>query len=304
MFKGYIILNCQLKLTLSLILLGTLLGCSIPHRDKLDPNNYRKNLEIEKSNYDYFSAKYVGGKTGCFPPITKRLCSKHPKLQFDNSYKTIKRLEIEGFKISIKTHDLLKSETLNELIFLTTAELALQRGFPYFTQLNKIEIIACVSSYSADSYGSLSTNSLHNGGSTYSGTTNINRNKTCTENLSGNFIFFRNLSDLKEGVFYKPINSNLKIMPVLKLYFGTTPNISNKEVNSHNSKKNAEIETYYTRTNIKEAWKTIYDAKGLSVDLRKKHQINSSKPYNFKERGKYSEIKKNSVINQNKILIE
>jgi len=119
----------------------------------------------------------------------------------------------------------------------------------------------------------------------YSGKTYLNEDIVCHKSESGDFLFFQNESDLKNGVFYRYGNQDNwksknrdKLFPEKRLYIGTVPYLMGDDY----------VKEEYGIIHLSngEAWKDIYDTTGLLNDLRKKYKIDKSLPYEYKDKTK------------------
>lgn len=134
----------------------------------INPTNYRTKLDIERPDKSFYSAKYIGPASDCFPPITNRICE--PVTRETAIYLETAKLEMEEFHTTLSSPGAADRKFMDDMVFLATADLAKQRGYPYMTRLSTTEISSCHSTYSTNTYGSV--NSVTQ---TYSGNTYLNR---------------------------------------------------------------------------------------------------------------------------------
>jgi len=247
--------RCTNKITLlSFLMVIPLMfaGCaSTRDTGKLD------GFSIKKDAVTYYSGKYVGKEKDCFPPITKPICKSNPAYEID------KKLEMERFTIELSSKD--SSKVSEDRLYLVASELALQEGYTMFTVLGGNNFSTCSSvGVTAKTYGTYTPDSI--GGGTYVGSTSVSRSSTCLFSKTINVLYFRHKTDLANGVLLEaPFWNNKEIHPEETLYLGTTPGVSYTKHNYVGGKA-----FYYTKEN---AWKTHYDAAGLSNELLRKFKL-------------------------------
>ena len=269
---------------LNCVLLLTVVGCA--------STSYRSEVSVTKKDVAFYSAKYVGTLSNCFPPIDRPICK--PSSANDILYKPIAKLQMEEFQIALSNASL--GSSYKDFVYLTAADIAIQRGFKFFTVTDQDENGGCISNYTANSYGT-----VDNG--VYTGTTSITPNPVCAAATSITIIAFNRKEELAAGVFEK-FNSGYiatvlkNISPNISLYYGTTPGLNPKmdsfgDASFHN--------TYHIVIN---AWKNFYDAKGLSTDLRAKYHITDSSPYMISdERSINDQDNAKDLIEKNRITL-
>jgi hypothetical protein len=252
--------------------------------------SYKTEVSVTKKDVTFYSAKYIGEQPNCFPPIDRPVCT--PSSKNDVLYEPIAKLEMEEFQITLGNVGI--GSSYKDFIYLTAADIAIQRGFKYFTVTSQSESGGCISNYTANSYGTVSNGS-------YVGTTSISPNPICAAATTISIIAFNRKVDLAAGVF-EEFNSGYlasilkNISPNISLYYGTSPGLkptfdTTSDTSGHN--------TYRTFEN---AWKNFYDANGLSKDLRTKYHISDSSPYTIiDERAINEQDNSNDLIKKNRI---
>ena len=256
------------------------------HTDYLSAKNYREQLSIVKLNYIFSKGKYIGKeKDDCFPPITSEICEKE---QAYGKYEALNSLKIEKYEISIHSFDKTNNlKLIEDLLLLTAADLALQAGFSFLTMTKKGKVTACQSNYSLNTDGSntFDTNTYGantSGGGTFNGNTTVRKVSKCANMFQGEFFVLHSVDDLKGGVFQR-YRDKSSVLPVLDLYYGTSPNIGYEDVSYSSHHRDNDSVTYLSHTPIKNAWRNVYDASGLSRDLREKYGITKKEPYVYKD---------------------
>ena len=191
---------------------------------------------------------------------------------------------MELFSISVEDISVMTSKVVKDMAYLTVAELAEQRGFKTFTILYTIEIYACSSMQSVNTYGTFS-------GNTYSGTSYLNDKAICSNRYNINVLLYDEQSDLENGILFRnnwlPSQS---LQPFEYLYVGTTPGLD-EEFFERKHKDLQERKTTSFDVN-RNAWKTRYDIKGMAEELKKQHGLTEKLPYTFEdEREKHKKQK-------------
>ncbi len=263
-----------------ILAIATFSGCAINPPPKVD---------VVRNAERFYAGKYVGSQRGCFPPISNRICfpTRPDEAQFD----TNENLDIESFWIYFKSFDYVAPDAIKERLFLTASDLTLQRGFEMFTVITERQFSRCSSSPTATTSGTVS-------GGVYTGTTTVRQNTLCLSTTGMKVLIFRHKDDLRKGVLLRNFEFSNQLRVEQSLYFGTTPGIEDDHVNG----------PYVSGLNLvtstpQNAWKTHYDAKGLSADLRRKLGFTTTVPIAFKDSFTESGEKKDStdLIRKNQV---
>ena len=277
LFVNLIVFSCVLLLS----------ACATTYIKPIDPTNYRSKLCINRPNISFYSAEYIGPAASvCFPPITNFICK--PDSSGKPIYRETGELQMEEFHITLTSPGAPDFKFMDDMVFLTAADLAKQRGYPFMTRLNSIDSTSCKSLYSTSTYGTVNSDI-----GIYSGKTYLNEDVICITLRGGDFIFLKNQDALANGVFYRHNTRYFKmdiLQPYKKLYYGTTPNVLFDDVTI--------IRDSYGFNTIgaARAWKIIYDTDSLARDLREKYRIIGNEPYTFKdERTEIEEAAKDPV---------
>jgi hypothetical protein len=243
--------------------LCTLIAGCVPGNTKpsapAEGDAHLKSLQIEKVDGDFYHGRYIGTQKDCFPPITKRIC--RPLIKDEQTYSLDRKLDIEEFKVRIITTSYANwTYHLSELLHLTAAELALQRGYPMYTIITSIDTTSC-SDPNYEAHTSGSSMDLGRGDTYYSGRTTISSSSTCARGKSIDVLFFKDKAELEKGVLRQTVTGyNPGVYPVRSLYSGTIP--------EEDVMTTALKGTFLTVP--ANAYKVHYDAAGLAKDLRAK----------------------------------
>lgn len=259
-----------------------LAGCASLRGD-ISSSNYRDKLKITKLDKTFYTGKYTGTESGCFPPITQRLCGYGS----DNLYVTTGTLDMEQFEIQI---DLLKAEQpnfLEDILYLAASDITVQRGYKIFTLLQDYTYSYCSQNTSA--YTTMAGRTA---------TTTFDTSNNCSGYKSFNVLLFRDKADLAKGVLSIQHSGTFAsyAWPVGYLYNGSIPGKSFGETRA----SGPFITVSYVPLN---AWKVHYDAPLLSKDLQAKYSIFGTSPYNFlDERTINASNKSNDPIQNRKVI--
>lgn len=257
-----------------LIIIAVLCGCTPSYRIQTDAYNYREKLKIEKKDYEFYNGEYVGSEKNCFPPIENRICPNYTKNEI---YKPSKELKMELFSIIIKDNSVMTSKVVEDMAYLTAAELTEQRGFKTFTIPYTIENYSCNSIRSVNTYGTVY-------GNRYSGTSYLNNENMCVNSYSIEVLLYDDQDDLRNGILYRN-NDNLlssnKLYPFRYLYSGTTPGLEDEFLKQ-------ELEFLQSQSPVRfkvdrDVWKTHYDIKNMAEELKKKYGLTKKMPYTFED---------------------
>ena len=256
------------------IIIG-LSGCAttptMVKQQKITGDNFRQMAEIKHLDTSFYSGRYVGKLVGCFPPASGIVCPDYD--QKKPAYEVIDQLPMEAYEAQIQNSNMSENSKAKELLYMILADVALSRGYKSFSVLGKTEFSSCSKSYSTDTYGSVSDSGL------YTGTTYLRENNYCSFINSLSVVMFNDKSLLENGVFYKSKKyTNDETLHVEKsLYVGnlgvnyTDFNIVKTDMGN------------WMRSTPNQSWKTVYDAQGLSQDLREKYGVKDNSPYQIKD---------------------
>lgn len=275
-----------------MLLAASLAGCQTTG---LTPNNYLSEIEIKKYDYQIYSAEYAGTEKGCFPPVTGRDCSNSGNLAV---YSPKVELFVEAFSLTHRAQ-FPNPEKQEEFLFLTAADLALQRGFSKFTVYSIADYSGCASSPKATSTGTIRTNK-HTGSATYSGTTSIRRYGSCLTSKTLNVFMLNDKRALRDGVFIRTEFGGKNLKPFESLYYGTMDGLDFDKHVHVVSQEGPGTTSLYTRMTTGKAWENVYDAPGLSADLRNKYGVKKKKNIIFEDEVKTKKIQReNDLIRKN-----
>jgi len=164
---------------------------------------------------------------------------------------------MEAFEISMKDRSgggIAKEAS--ELMHLAVSDVVLSRGFKNYTVTKAFDVSRCSSTGP-----SASTSGVLNGG-LYSATTTISSSTVCSSLHSLSVLAFNDPAQLARGGLYR-FDGRPHIYE--NLYRGEFPIVMDKLVGPQ------ENGAYLTVP--MQAWKTYYDAAGMSLELRKKYQV-------------------------------
>jgi hypothetical protein len=214
--------------------------------------NFREKIKIKAITNKLSKGSRIDRMKNCFPPATNRVCGYKVK----DVYKIDEPLNMEVFDIHLDLTDDLNRIKSNELMYLTAAELSIQRGFDYLIIYNNWESTDCIP------HSTSVTRKGHYNNITgeYFDNAEIKDNSDCV--VAGGFtvLLFNEYRDVKNGVFYKNEYSD-KILPLDGLY------LSNDEIMQKIIDGNK-----YAMTMPPDAWKNFYSAKELASELAKKYR--------------------------------
>lgn len=174
-----------------------MVSCASNTPPKIDADNYREYLRIKRLNISFYSAKHAeNGSEICFPPIEKMICHT-PATEESREIPYVKTgsLDIEQFEFNFSAKGTQDNKTINDLIMLSAADLARQRGYPLAVKLTEKNSGSCGSSYSATTTGNYS----YYGG--YRGETTLHETISCSTSVSAEFIFLKRKSPPKKWSF-------------------------------------------------------------------------------------------------------
>lgn len=252
-----------------LAITASLAGCATG----LNASNFREYISVERRDVTLYSGEYIGPETGCFPPVGNKICKLRQGEQPLYQKKT--RLEMEIIDTSMqlwKSGD--NGESSDELMFLTAADLAIQRGYKMFTPLETLTSVACPTSEVIDTRGAITPNGR--GGGSYSAQSTISSSGKCTGSTKIGFLLFNDKDALKKGVLkqeHSGILASEYVWPLWALYYGSTPGLDLPNLVSPPGFWNMINWPY-------KGWETHYDAETVSKKLREKYQVNDNHIYN------------------------
>jgi hypothetical protein len=257
-----------MKLIFALLSIALVTGCATS-------GGFWAGVTAKRDDKNYYLGRYVGTEKGCFPPITNRRCDELKRNEV--IYEADRQLEIESFSISSYSDGFFAQSRAKDKVYLAASELALQRGFSMFTVITNYEDFICTSGR----LESITTGEISPGiggsGTSFSASTTAESIKKCGGSIGISVLFFKDKSDLAKGILYMAKHGSEQwLVPETSLYFGTIPNLRASE---YNYSQLAGART----TTENNAWKTHFDAKGLSADLRKKYQLTDVPPISFKD---------------------
>lgn len=242
-----------------------LTGCST-----MAPGGVWDGLKVSKDDATFFTGKYVGSQTDCFPPLEKRQCM--PLKGEAAQYEVEQKVQMEAFSLSLMAPDFFAFKKTKDMLFLAASDLAIQRGFSMFTVTTEIDTSTCRSGVEASTSGTFSSNGDQ---AYYSGTTTVRPTDKCLFSQSIRVLMFNDKGPLAKGVLKKANSGSAQwLYPETSLYLGTIPNLKRSDFNYQPDA------TSLVRT-PENAWKIHYDAKGLSSDLRAKYAITATAPISF-----------------------
>lgn len=250
-----------------------ILGCATPDiRDQpVTSENYRQKISINKVDTSFFLAKYVGTEKNCFPPITNRDCSERGKLPV---YKPVEELSIEEFSLRFSHGDLASSKA-KEYLFLSAADIALQRGYEYFTIMREYDQSTCGTFLTASTVGSVS-------GRVYTGSTTVHEGAHCSSSRTIFVLAFNDRDILSKGIFERVNAWKVPVLrPVDSLYFGSMTGLDKARFVSYETDKFSNVSSSFFVTTPNNAWKSVYSAQGMSNDLRAKLDVTDRTAYSF-----------------------
>lgn len=265
-----------MKLSLVGILSAILLnGCvttpTMVKQQKITAENYRQMAEIKRSDIEFYSGRYVGKGVGCFPPASGIVCAEYEDKK--PAYEVVDRLPMEAFNAQIQNSNMSESSKAKELLHLILADVALSKGYKQFAVLGKTDYGSCTKSYSTDTFGSVSDSGL------YSGTSYLRENNYCSFINSLSVIAFNDASLLERGVFFK----SRQFVDDGSLHVEKALYVGNVGVNYSDYNIVKTDMGDWIRTTPNQSWKTVYDAEGLSRDLRTKYGVIDQTPYVVKD---------------------
>lgn len=274
-------LNIIKKSTIGLIAIVTV-SCTSNTPPKIDADNYREYLRIKRLNILFYSAKHVENTPEiCFPPIEKMICHTPSTESREIPYVKTGSLDIEQFEFNFSAKGTQDNKTINDLIMLSAADLARQRGYPLAVKLTEKNSGTCGSSYSATTTGNYS----YYGG--YRGETTLHETISCSTRVSAEFIFLKERAPLKNGVFYlsgEDKNNFKKLRVFAPLYYGTS---------QFNWGKGSGV--------VSNAWNEVYSTEALSTELREKYKVNDIHLYTFDDEAEEIEKVRNDPVERSKL---
>lgn len=242
-------------------------GCSTT-----PPGGFWGELRATKNDATFYTGKYVGSQTNCFPPIEKRQCI--PLKGEAAQYEAEQKLQMEEFTLSLMSPDFFAGKRIKDMLFLAASDLAIQRGFNMFTIKTEIDTSTCRSGMEARTTGALSSigDQIN-----YSGTTTVRPSDKCLFSQSIRVLMFNDKAPLARGVLKKANSGSAQwLYPETSLYLGTIPNLKRSEFNYQPDPASL------VRT-PENAWKVHYEARELSSDLRAKYAVTDISPIPFSD---------------------
>jgi hypothetical protein len=233
---------------------------------KLNGSNYRDRITVIKPDKIYFEIKYVGIHSDCFP-VGKILCSDFEDRR--PAYVRMSTANLEQINVRLIANQLSETDVAKELAMLTAADVAIARGYKYFIVKETSLSSACSKFYAANTYGSAT---VLGSNATYTGTTLINENNTCSHSNGLSVLLLNDPALPGKGVGYADhqfIETDDTLRIDRSLYVG----LEGASYSDFNRNENFGGVSVETRT-PSQAWKVVYDAQGLSRDLRAKYQVN------------------------------
>lgn len=320
---------CPTKKVLFVMGLFLISGCvtKTPFTRSITNENYFQKISISKANREYLLAEYIGPDENCFPPIQNRICNPVREHEFNRPilsryinllsderrknleerkkfinrpiYKSIKDIDIERFSLSAAADVSVITEHGEHLLLLSAADLAVQRNYQYLIILNNSHAHTCETNYSTSTSGTINTYDI--GGSSsgsYSGRTDLNEEEICHFSLSKEFLFLNDIEILKNGVFYRTpySESDFDVIPEEELYLGT----SEETLYSLDPVMFEDSVNYMLRRELR-AWENVYNARGLSDDLRSKYNITNNHVFEFTENAALNSSPENDPLLKNKM---
>lgn len=223
-----------------------------PSTDRLSTSakNYRDRVTVTLKDSEFFS---MPSEVGCFPLVAHSGMNCAPKIptSFGDN------IQMEAFEISLKDRSGGgATKEASELMHLAISDVVLSRGFKNYTVTKTFDVSRCSSAGP-----SALTSGVINGG-VYSATTTVFSSTTCSSLHSLSVLAFNDPAQLARGVLYR-FDGRPHIYE--NLYRGEFPIVMDKLVGPQ---ENGAYVTVPMR-----AWKTYYDASGMSLELRKKYQV-------------------------------
>lgn len=293
-------LNMSIKQSLMCLIATGLTGCATVTdvgKQPLDNSNYKDKAQIEKKDISIYLADYVGTEENCFPKIDGRRCYKN--VNGSSPYRVTKELMMEVFEVRLDNNGF-ENLRVKDFAFLIASDVAIERSFKYFTLTRTTETTGCSTSYQANTNGYIA-------GDSYYGSTVLSEQQGCVAKNYYEFLLLNDPIDLGKGVF-KKVNSGvwagLGMVPFESLYFST---MQGHKYADFNPTSTIQVGSSTARTHVytpSNAWKSIYDAKGMSLDLRAKYGVTDKNPYKYLDEAKTNKSKMNNevdVIEKNKI---
>lgn len=250
---------------------------SPPTLVEIDSSNYRTQVKVEVADWRFYSAEYIGAQSNCFPKITGKDCTG---VADRTPYGNVTPLRIEEFFI-ISTSSAGDAAKRQDFINMVGADVAIQRGYQYFTVVNRRENSFCFAKYSA------STSGVSSGGM-YSGRTTLNKDSSCATTKAIKMIAFNDPQDLANGVFFRVPNANdgsIRLKPYAELYFNTMTGLKYEDFNEVSTKTELDATRTASLSTTSNAWKTYYLAAGVSKDFRAKYGVTGTVPFPVADAG-------------------
>jgi len=248
-------------------------GCETTHPSlmEIDSSNYRTKIKVSTSGWKFYSAEYTGTRSNCFPQITGRDCTGETE---KTPYGKATPLNMEEFTISI-TSSANDASKRQDFINMVGADIAIQKGYRYFTVVSSRENTFCLSRYSARTSGQVY-------GDSYSGRTTLDRKDTCANTKSIDLIAFNEPKDLENGVFFRVPDAkdgSIRLKPYKSLYFNTMSGLRYSDFNEQNTRSELDSTSTSILITRSEAWKHYYVASGVSKEFREKYSLTGNVPY-------------------------
>ena len=274
-------------------------------------SNYQNSIDIKKLDKTYYSAKYEGKNLGCtqndgfeschepFLTIREEAPGKWSRTFKDINavFKKEKPIEAESFRAKIAKSSksgeglelAIPGGKPREFLLLALADLSLQRGFKYLVELEGMSGGSCMSSQRAETFGTFDQR-----GTFYRGTTKLSTDSYCHYIETVEVLMLNDRVQLAKGIFYTGTDPD-KLFIEDRLYAGAPGFYHPAYIGVQN-----EGESHFTYLVPIKAWEKVYDASGLSKDLRLKYGVTSTKPYTFEdEKESKKKRKAEDVIEKN-----
>lgn len=303
-------------------LFSIFVGCGGPPLDDqpITPTNYKNSIQINKLEKIYYGAAYEGKDFRCLQNNGFESCSEQfititsgasPKEMFltKNDMSAVFRkgdpLEAEAFRANISKSN--KSREMlvilagkpREFLLLALADLSLQRGFKYLVELERVSAGGCWSNPRADTFGTFDQS-----GTLYSGTTTLSSDSYCYYGQSLEVLLLNDREQLAKGIFYTTsYDEDRRLFLEDLLYMdGSRLTADRKRLIREAYNKVVQKKDGYSTVYLvpHKAWKKVYDASGLSRDLRLKYGVTGTEPYTFKDEREWNiKWKADNIIKKN-----
>jgi hypothetical protein len=260
-----------MRYLLAIIPLFMLTGCAMDNYTKLiaktEVNNYRDRLVVTHYDNSFYKLNDSSVANSCFPltDATSINC-----VMPDIATASKSPIKMTSFQFGMTDRRGYVDAKFNELLFMAISDVALSKGFSKFTITTIDDEHGCSSSPTVNSYGTVT-------GNTYSTTTYSSSNTVCSDLQTSNVLFFDNPVELAQGIV---AGSTL----VSELYRGALPTTM-KMFSGPTEFPGSSWTVPY------KAWRTYYNAAGLSAELHKKYGVTDTTTYHIIEHGAESKAK-------------